>query len=145
MYLYKHPRELRTNKEVAGKIINQWARPIFNLSTDFKTVTREERIARDEMSETRRKPVEQPKPEGEEPLRPGDPGWCYRYESIHIFSVHSIFITTIAPFRHKGQPKMCHYAHHILYQPNPTNFEFHKKNPKICILKLPKRLKIVYF
>jgi hypothetical protein len=54
-------------------------------------------------------------------------------------------MTTIAPFWHKGQPKMCQYAHHMLYQQNQTNFEFHKKNPKICISKLPKRLNIVYF
>jgi transcription factor SPN1 len=78
MYLFKHPRELRSNKDLAGTIINQWARPIFNLSTDFKSVSREERIARDEMSESRRKPDQERQPEGEEPLKPGDPGWCYR-------------------------------------------------------------------
>jgi hypothetical protein len=69
----------------------------------------------------------------------------YKVNISYLFSVHSMFITTIAPFRHKGQPKICQYAHLMLYQQNPTNFEFHKKIQKFRSQNCPKRLKIVYF
>ena len=78
MYLYKHPRELRENKVMAGKIINNWARPIFDLSTDYKSVSKEERIERDESVSSRRSRQPEPMPEQEEALRPGEKGWCYR-------------------------------------------------------------------
>lgn len=79
MYLYKHPKELRENKEMACTIIQCWSRPIFNKSSDYRDYNKEDRNARDkEMRLQQKKRKRQEEPEPEEGLRPGDPGWIAR-------------------------------------------------------------------
>lgn len=81
MYLYKHPKELKMNRSRCGRLISMWSRPIFNVSDDFKTLSREERLQRDlelhQASGVTKKDDMQFDESGK-PLRPGDPGWCYR-------------------------------------------------------------------
>ena len=88
MYLYKHPRETKQNREKAGRLISEWARPIFNLSADFNSMTREERLQRDLDQMPKKKRTKSPEAGAskkklnfnaeEKKLRPGDKGWVSR-------------------------------------------------------------------
>ena len=94
--LCRHPREVRSNKDVAGAIINKWSRPIFHLSADFSALTREDRQVRDQemaaklgLNKRKRKDSSQGSEGGAgnsssgggdsaKSVRPGDPGWVSR-------------------------------------------------------------------
>uniref|UniRef100_A0A8C7F629 Interacts with SUPT6H, CTD assembly factor 1 n=1 Tax=Oncorhynchus kisutch TaxID=8019 RepID=A0A8C7F629_ONCKI len=106
MFLYKHPKESRPNKDLALKLINEWSRPIFGLTSNYKGMTREERQQRDlDQQMPQKRLLSQPQtvdrskepdvfsPSGgqtphrdlekvltgeEKALRPGDPGFCAR-------------------------------------------------------------------
>ena len=47
MGLYKNSKERFSNREVARKLIHSWARPIFGLTSDYKSLTREDRMDAD--------------------------------------------------------------------------------------------------
>lgn len=91
MYLYKHPKEIKDNKDRAGKLINDWSRPLFNLTSNYKSLSKEEREQRDydqipkrrrtsleDGGQTPRKGLDQSLAGEQKALRPGDPGWIYR-------------------------------------------------------------------
>ena len=81
----RHPKQPRYLKDLCGKIINKWSRPIFNLQSDFSSMSKEERITRDkQMAErvfaanraAKRKALAEA--ESKKELKPGDPGWIGR-------------------------------------------------------------------
>lgn len=88
MLLYRHPKETKKNREKAGKLINDWARPIFGLASDFKSLSRDEREERDyaNISKAAKRRLssggesKKASLEGEEygPQKPGDKGWVGR-------------------------------------------------------------------
>ncbi|XP_069684200.1 protein IWS1 homolog [Periplaneta americana] len=93
MYLYKHPKETKENKERARKLMEEWARTMFSISTDFKDVNKEERKQRDleQMPKRERTKDEKDRQDkqdfdkaltsgktGRKPLRPGEKGWVAR-------------------------------------------------------------------
>ena len=40
MYLYRHPRETKENKAISGRIIHNWARPIFHKEDNFAKLSK---------------------------------------------------------------------------------------------------------
>jgi len=94
--LFKHPKETRENKNIAAKLIREWARPIFQLDSDYSSLSREERIQRDyehmppskrqklvlqedgTVSQSPEKRALTSKTEEEPVLRPGDQGFIPR-------------------------------------------------------------------
>ncbi|XP_011402722.1 PREDICTED: protein IWS1 homolog [Amphimedon queenslandica] len=87
MLLYRHPKEIKKNREKAGKLINKWARPVFGLTDDFKGLSRDEREERDwaHLSQAARRRLSSDSRESDpsrqdelEALKPGDKGWVGR-------------------------------------------------------------------
>lgn len=86
MYLYKHPREIKENRERAGLLISRWSRPIFNLNTDYSTVSKEERESKDyeRLKDVRRGSVDESTSKGKESkdepntAKPGEKGFVIR-------------------------------------------------------------------
>uniref|UniRef100_A0A0N5AN69 TFIIS N-terminal domain-containing protein n=1 Tax=Syphacia muris TaxID=451379 RepID=A0A0N5AN69_9BILA len=83
MLLFKHPRETPENKRLAQNLLREWARPIFQLETDFSTMTKDERVQRDyaqqpEAKKRRLSSADNSEKDKETEPRPGDKGFIIR-------------------------------------------------------------------
>ena len=83
MLLYKHPKETRKNRERAAKLIHLWARPIFGVESNLKSMGRDEREERDHKhaQNARRRHSsarESLNSSSDDPLRPGEKGFVGR-------------------------------------------------------------------
>ncbi|CAG2104106.1 unnamed protein product [Medioppia subpectinata] len=93
MYLFKHPKETKDNRRIASQLIASWSRPIFNLDTDFHSISKDEREKRDVEHMNKTKRIRSDSTEGESPaptptkqkpaeeknlIKPGEKGWVPR-------------------------------------------------------------------
>jgi len=90
MLIFKHPKETRENKIIASKLIRNWSQPIFQISSDYSAMSRDERerMDLDHLPEVKRRRVEDRLSQGsssqkinkpeERPLGPGDKGFINR-------------------------------------------------------------------
>lgn len=127
MYLCRHPKETRVNKKIAGKLINEWARPIFGVTSNFKSLSREEREERDyqNMSKKRRlssvdsdggrtpKSIDSALQSEKKAVRPGDKGFVMRARvpmpSNKDYVVRPASSTERVDFNKKPQKSMNRY------------------------------------
>ena len=84
---FRHPKNQRHLKDLCGKIIAKWSRPIFRLNSEMSDLSQEERIRRDQnMADhssagpraIKRKAKAEEALKAAKDLKPGDPGWIPR-------------------------------------------------------------------
>ena len=84
---FRHPKNQRDLKDLCGKIIAKWSRPIFHLNSEMSDLSQEERIRRDQnMADhssagpraIKRKAKAEAILKAAKDLKPGDPGWIPR-------------------------------------------------------------------
>jgi transcription factor SPN1 len=66
MLIFKHPKETRENKIMASKLIRTWSQPIFQISADYASVTKEEREEFDleHLPEVKRRKIDEQRSRG---------------------------------------------------------------------------------
>ncbi|KAE9551212.1 hypothetical protein FO519_005579 [Halicephalobus sp. NKZ332] len=91
MLIFKHPKETRENKIIASKLIRNWSQPIFQISADYSSMSRDERerLDLDHLPDVKRRRIEDRLSQGsssshrtmkpeERLLGPGDKGFINR-------------------------------------------------------------------